>query len=208
MKELFSLKQKRFLGGSKEFIVNEDREIVIRDKYGLNFKERSVSIFDLDDKFQVVTETSWFPILMTVCFLGFCGAFFIGYLNSGDPLPLLWTVPWGIAALISLAFFFKGHSKFLVVRFYKSEDIAMLVWRNYPNQGAFETFTEQLKEIIRSTKINPQLSPTEKANYYLEQIAFLEQEGVISEEEASNFTERTIKKAEHQLNSEVISIIK
>ena len=209
MKEIFSLKQKRLFGGKKEFIVTKDREIIVREKYGINFTERTISIFDLDDKLQVVSNTSWFPMLMTLCFIGFCVGFSFAYINTGDIFQLLWLVPWGIAALISLGFFFKGHSKFAVVRFYQSEKIAMLIWRNNPNVEEFTSFTENLKEIIRKTKIHPQMPPMEKAKYFVDQIAFLEQEGVLSEDEARKLAERTIKRAEKQQpRGEVLTLVK
>ena len=181
-------------------------EIVIENNRLASGDTAHYQIFDLAEATERYYERAWRWIAGAAILVLFSIPFVVDAIRLGAGFPLVAAgMCWLGAAALGYGYLERSFDK-VVFNHWQTGKGLFVVWYNKPSKQAFEAFMDALIEKVRTTRVNPKLSPEQKLEVYGRSLAFLVQEQVLTADEASSFYERR-EKAFARERANVISLV-
>lgn len=144
-----SLKQRHLLFGSREFVIQGEDTLLIRERFFFNYHETLLPLSVLQPN--PTHATSFAVKWLLLCLFNSTMSGFLIYAAWQFALPVLYilaVVP-GIAALVMLYRFTLYTAKLTIFRHRISNEHYVYLWRNRPRRQPFEAFLYELMRLIQ-----------------------------------------------------------
>ncbi|PID50337.1 MAG: hypothetical protein CR991_02170 [Proteobacteria bacterium] len=153
-----SLKQRHFLFGQREFILQGKKLLIVREQ---SLFQRSETVIPLILLHPTPSQASSFSVVWL-----FNSLFFMAF----GLLSLWWGGQWGVLYLVAVLLFLCAGAMFYRFLLYTTHltifhhaqtlENFLYLWRNKPNHAHFEQFIAQLIEHIETLHPHPSISPS------------------------------------------------
>ncbi len=182
----------------------ENKEINVRYASIVSSNEETISLFDLDPNFIQIDHREIKYLLFGVLLFLSSIPIFVNAYNLREPGVTMFALFFIIPALFCFIEYFRKSFKQVIVKYYNNGENAILFWLNSPKKEDYEKFINELVDRINSVKLNPRLSISEKLEIYFNNLSFLVDEKVITEEECNSIMNRT----ENNINKQTADVVK
>lgn len=185
-----SIEQKKFMKGRKEVEILDQGRVRVTHSSMKGRNEEVFNLFDLNHQTDKYFHRPLKLLVMAAVFASLSAPFLIEAVKNLDVEPLYIGGFFVLPCIVCIQQYFYKVTDLVVYRFYNNGNAAITLWNSQPNKEDFEKFVETLSTEIKSIRIRPDLDNAKKLEIYKNNLEFLLEEGVITQDEAISIYER------------------
>ena len=185
-----SIEQKKFMQGRKKVEILDQGRVRVTHSSMKGKNEEVFNLFDIDHQSDKYFRRPLKLLVMAAIFAVPSIPFLIEALKNLDLVPFYVALIFLAPALICIQQYFYKITDLVVYRFQGNGNVAITLWNRLPNEKELGEFTTALSTEIKSLRIRPDLDNLKKLEIYKNNLEFLLEEGVITQEEAVSIYER------------------
>jgi len=183
------VQRKAYKGRNVVELIGNNRLRVIRESItGRN--EQVLSLFDLHPESEKHMHRPVKFLAAAVLSVLLAFAFLLNLTPYAGEMALALTAAFCIGAVFFILQYLDKSTDVTLFRYRSNGEVALTFWNGLPDQAALSAFVEGLSSVIRSIRINPELSPAKKLEIYRNSLEFLVSESVMTKDEAVDIFER------------------
>jgi len=200
------IEQKKFLQGRKKVEILENGKVRVTHSSLTGKNAEIFNLFDIDHQFDQYFHRPLKFLLMAAIFSAPSIPFLVETIKNRDLEPFYMSLIFLVPSLICIQQYFYNITDLVVYRFQGNGNAAITLWNGLPNERELSEFTTTLTEEIKSLRIRPDLDNAKKLEIYKNNLEFLLEEKVITQEEAISIYERSKKKLLSNKKAKLFSI--
>lgn len=201
-----SIEQKKLMQGQKRVEILEQGRVRVICSSMKGKNEEFFNLFDLDYQSDKYFHRPLKFLILAIIFAVISTPFLVEAVKGLDLAPLYVGLIFLVPAIVFIQQYFYQMTDLVVYRFHNNGNVAIALWNHLPNDKELNDFLETFSKEIKDARIRPGLDNAKKLEIYKNNLEFLLDEGVITEEEAVSIYERNKERLLESEKAKLFSI--